>query len=180
MSSSLFEPYATSKSGNTGASGGKGLGLYVCEKAAAGLGGSVIVTAPADGGSCFELRLPGVSLLVDRERRKRFHGLSHIHCQLDLQGDLEKSVASFLARLGVSILRPGHEVVANAEMCTVILIQPWHNSCGRALPGLELKPLVPDPLSVVRRISGPVGYAELVSSLLEIGLEEISRGEIPG
>jgi hypothetical protein len=140
----------------------------------------VIATASPGRGSCFEIRLPGVSLLHEQRRRQQFRGLSRIRCQLDLDGELEKSVAGILARIGVSFLKPGHAAQANADGCTVIVIRPWRSGSGRSLPGLELRPLASASVTGVRRVAGPVGYAELVSSLLELALGQISRGEIPG
>ena len=92
---------ARERGGNAKGRPGKGLGLSVCSEIADRLGGTIACGRRGSGGAVFTVSLPGV-LDGDGPLDLPMSALEHVHCVLNLEGELRRSVAGFLDRLGVA------------------------------------------------------------------------------
>jgi anti-sigma regulatory factor (Ser/Thr protein kinase) len=84
--------------------GGSGLGLFVCERITASLGGSIQYQSNAGGGTCFTVVLPGIADAAPGSVRclqpALLEGLS---CQLGLRWPVNRAVSQWLRRIGVEV-----------------------------------------------------------------------------
>jgi len=82
--------------------GGSGLGLSVCRRAAAALGGSIDHRSEAGGGTCFRVMLPGI---VDAKTRRspllRPALLGGLRSRLALEEPMNRVAAQWLQRMNI-------------------------------------------------------------------------------
>jgi len=102
LGSRIFAPYEQGVASMPGQSGGRGLGLFIARRIVDAMGGTISWSSPAGGGTCFEVRLPGILGRTTPEGGGLPSGiLRNMRCQVDLAGPLQRSVIGCLARLGV-------------------------------------------------------------------------------
>ena len=176
----VFRPYYR-EAGVTPAASGQGLGLFVCRQVVDVLGGSIRSVQPAEGGTRFEVNIPGV-LKPAEPAGEGLSALSGLHCSLQLDSRLLFSVSGFLDRLGVSWSNYGAgEVgrsgpVKSTEKFTVCV------SAGGNGAGLVLVPMdcrgAEGATSV--RLAAPLLESVLGPGLLRLVLEQRWRSLKPG
>jgi len=84
--------------------GGAGLGLFICERITALLGGSVRHQPGPAGGTCFRLVIPGMAdTAANKPRRIRPSLLAGLRCRLELGAPFDRVVAEWLRRMGVQV-----------------------------------------------------------------------------
>ena len=121
--------YSIREQGNANVSrcyGGSGLGLFVCERITAALGGSVWHQTDSVGGSCFTARLPGIA--------KSAHGTMHrlrpalltgLRCQLGLSNPLNRVLTLWLRRMDIQASRIGrHKLQRVPDGCDLVICDP--------------------------------------------------------
>lgn len=85
-------------------SSGSGYGLFICNRIADVLGGSLDHHRSRSGGTCFTMRLPGIALAfsaaTERLRPKLLRGMS---CRVSLPPPLNRVVAHALRRMGITV-----------------------------------------------------------------------------
>ena len=166
----LFTAYHRSSVPGKAAIGNRGLGLYICRKIAVVLGGDIKCAIPENGGSCFEVILPG-AFCSDKGRPLALQSslFGRVRCQLDLGEALYPSVGNFLSRLGVPF---GEEDAAPPRDGFSLLISEAPQACVKGLPSLLFTPHPDSTFKPQQRIlQAPLLESSLGSLLLEIALE---------
>jgi hypothetical protein len=164
--------------------GGSGLGLFVCRRAAAALGGTLNWSPAQGGGSRFEILLmadgPGEGP-VDGVARSRLI-LPHLSCRLALSGHLLESVSGWLERLGVPWEPAGAIERAINPAGLVVGVSEHPAAAGQPGPTLLLQPLNDGGKRVhACAVPAPVLCCTLGPALLGIALEWLwLRNETPG
>ena len=96
----MFEAYRRG-GGGVGEGGGSGLGLYICRRIAAAIGGEVRWSAGRGEGTSFELIFPA-GLDETTSAQGPVTGLfSKLHVSVALEGEMRRCVTGILDRLGV-------------------------------------------------------------------------------
>ena len=84
--------------------GGAGLGLFICKRITALLGGSVRHRPSPAGGTCFRVVIPGMAdTAANTPRRIRPSLLAGLRCRLELGTPFDRVVAEWLRRMGVQV-----------------------------------------------------------------------------
>ena len=176
----VFRPYYRA-AGVSRSAPGQGLGLFVCSQIVDVLGGSIRPVQPAEGGTRFEVTIPGV-LEPAKPSGEGLSALSGLHCSLRLDSRLRFSVSGFLDRLGVSwskcgagdVCRSGP--VSSTEKFTVCVFAGGNGA------GLVLVPMdgrgAEGAASV--RLAAPLLESVLGPGLLRLVLEQRWRSFKPG
>jgi hypothetical protein len=169
----MFEPW---QQGPGAGGAGSGLGLSICRNIVLAMGGAISWKNPGQGGARFELRLPGVvepcaaaALPVPRLLRA-------LHCRLRLPDPARRSVALALSRLGVrwSLDEGGRAGRAGNE----IVIEQAPAYPGNPGPNLLLRPArAAGSRPRGRRLRAPILECTLGPKLLQMALENLSRGD---
>jgi hypothetical protein len=150
--------------------GNRGLGLYICRSIAQAMSGQISCIAPKGGGAHFEVDLPG-AFYGDETHRSAFCSslLKPLWCQLKLGYALQRSIASFLARLGVRCTDREVEV---SDRNLVLRISEATGNGVKSAPALILTPRGnPGPVTGRRVLEAPLLESTLGALLLEIALE---------
>lgn len=145
---------------------GCGLGLSVCSEITGRLGGTIDCRPRGGGGAEFFVSLPGV-LDESLPPGLPVAALEGIRCVLDFGGDLRRSVAGFLDRLGVPwgerVRRRGpRELVLRLEEAERVTGAPW--------PGLLLGPGQATASFPPQHVTPPVTHYALKQALLHQAL----------
>lgn len=171
-------------------SGGSGLGLFICRRAVAALGGTLGWSSAPGGGARFEVLLPNVlAALVTGAQNSLAEGplrssriLQSMSCRLALSGPLLESVAGWLERLGV----PWHDAATAdqpADPASLVIAVSEHSAAvGQPGPILLLEPLNDgrDPAGA-RAVPAPILCCTLGPALLGMALEWLwLRDDRPG
>jgi anti-sigma regulatory factor (Ser/Thr protein kinase) len=180
----LFQQFRQNLHARGAASRGSGLGLYVSQKNARAMHGRICWRARKGGGSVFELRLPdALQESVRHETLRCGDWLGGVYCELELEGEIRRSVRCILARKKVAHGdRPyGGRDRRKAPLRVVIREPQGRVAAGHAI---ELRAEPAGCRSPVRKsLAMPILESGLVAALMEIVLEcrsEISPGGSPG
>ncbi len=173
----LFEPYRRGVSEDHRPDEGLGLGLYVCRRISAAMGGRIEAIDRSDRGACLRITLPGLLGTESAGTVPRPALLSGLHCRLELDDLLNRSVSGFLSRIGIdwAVADKPADVQPHPE----ILIRRLESPANLPSPCLELSSLV-DDVVVRRQIGAPLLPSRLASVLLELALARLSAGDKPG
>ena len=172
VAESLFEAYLGGGATSVDETGGRGLGLYVCQQIVQSMKGHIDCSNTAGAGARFRVSLPDTLLMrADGRAHSRSLLLDSVQCEPELKGPLRRSVQYFLDRLGVC--RNASES-ANPRDSDRTLLLMIRESRGRAggRPGLLLKPrcgFQTEPAA--RELPEPVLESSLGMLLLEMALE---------
>jgi len=183
----MFRAYERGPAPVRDGAAGCGLGLFICQRIVRALGGTVEWSTPASGGTRFTVTLPGmVPAPPARPAILPSRILQSIECRLDLQGAALRSVASCLARLGVSSSQAatGTERAAGDEAgmapgCRdipriVVCIGEVPDAAAGSGPQLLLRAgTVGGGAAGSRRLDLPVLEGSLGPLLLELALERL-------
>jgi hypothetical protein len=186
----IFEAGVRSAPVSGGRIEGSGLGLFICRRAVATLGGTLAWSSARGGGARFEVLLPNVlaglvagahnSLAEGPLRSSRF--LHSMSCHLALSDPLLESVAGWLERLGV----PWHDAATAdrpADPASLAIAVSEHSTAvGQPGPILLLEPLNDgrNPAGV-RAVPAPILCCTLGPALLGMALEWLwLRDDRPG
>jgi anti-sigma regulatory factor (Ser/Thr protein kinase) len=174
----IFEAYRKGEETIGAGSHSMGLGLFICQRIVRAMNASLDLREPDGGGACFEVLFPGVLQESSRKTWPRLLLLSRIHCQLDLEGTLRKSVEYFLSRLGVSCAGETRSDTEDSGDRLQIIISPAEATEKDAAPALKLESLdgVPGP----HVLASPVLLSGLAPQLLDMALQWLSSRDKPG
>jgi hypothetical protein len=179
--------------------GGSGLGLFVCRRAVAALGGTLNWSPAQGGGSRFEILLPAgiqagsrcgsgagvqdgsVDGPADGPARSSLI-LPRLSCRLALSGYLFESVSGWLERLGVPWQPAGAVERAIDPAGLAVVVSEHPAAAGRPGPTLLLQPLNDGGKPVHScAVPTPVLCCTLGPALLGMALEWLwLRNEKPG
>jgi hypothetical protein len=162
--------------------GNRGLGLYICRSIAMAMGGQITSTTAEGGGARFEVVLPG-ALSIEEPGRTMLRStlLELVQCQLRLGTVLRRSVANFLARLGVKY---SDREVSPPVDGFVLLISEAPGQWSRESLSLLFTPHPGCSVAPQRKIlEAPLLESTIGAVLLETALEWrnlVLRNENPG
>jgi hypothetical protein len=178
----IFSAYYRCTEAGKGGAGNRGLGLYICQSIAKAMSGRITTMSPEGGGARFEVLLPGAvpieepGWLIPRSTL-----LQQVECQLRLGGALRRSVANFLARLGVRYSAGEFDPPGKGFVLKI------SEAPGRGYgepPSLLFAPHPADDTAPRRRtLQAPLLESTLGAMLLEMALEWrglVLRNESPG
>jgi anti-sigma regulatory factor (Ser/Thr protein kinase) len=159
-------------------SGGQGLGLFVCKRIAQALNGKIRWSTPATGGSCFTVSLPSVLAATHPPSPLPSQLIRLALCRLELSGQLQRSVAGCLARLGAPVAADAQGGCEAADELSpralTISITEGSTVRGEADPGLMLEAAMPGGQAIARRnLQAPVLESNLGPLLLELILQSL-------
>jgi hypothetical protein len=168
------------------ASGGYGLGLFICRRIARSLGGGIAWSTPAAGGARFEVRLPNlIAAPSTGSTALPARVLGAIECRLAVRGPVLRSVASCLTRMGVAwrpLEREAAVSTADGPVCRldrkpkagflVVSIDELPVGSGQPRPQLLLRAHFSDRHgSISRTLRPPILECTLGPLLLALALE---------
>ncbi len=162
--------------------GGSGLGLHICRRLVAGLGGRLEHTSARGEGSTFRFQLPGV-LTAGSGSSKRLKPalLNNLNCRIGVRGPANRVIACLLERIGVSLADLG-EIELNrlpgdvqAVICHADRLQAF--GCDRYLNGDPNRLVILSPYIKTEDASrgnpGMPGVKELPQPILTSNLEPL-------
>jgi hypothetical protein len=166
----IFGAYQRSSPSRRDQSGDRGLGLFICRNIILAMNGRISCSSPEVGGACFTITLPEV-LIFGETHPSVLHSslLAQVRCQLKLKEPLRRSVASFLARLGVG---RSHTAPYTSDQGLVVVISEVARTVENPLRSLLLAPGSHPGLALQSRaLDAPVLQSSLGLLLLEMALE---------
>ncbi|MCJ7815864.1 MAG: HAMP domain-containing histidine kinase [Xanthomonadales bacterium] len=178
----IFGAYHRGNDSGEAETGNRGLGLYICRSIARAMRGQITCSSPEGGGAHFEVVLPGALCIEETSSSMlRSSLLEQFRCQLRLGGALKRSIANFLARLGV---RYSDQEVASPGPGLALLISEAPRQRVKDPPSLLFTLNAHSGMALNNRIlEAPLLESNLGAILLEIALEWRSlvlRNENPG
>jgi len=174
---------------------GSGLGLYVCARVTALLGGRVAHQPNPGGGTCFKLTLPAVAeASPDTVRRFRPALLAGLRCELRLDDPARRVVTHLLRRIGVRISHPGTgQAQVFSSRCDAVICasERLEDSISKGQPGASrgkvvlLSRHIPAPREIredrhqtrVLELPQPILQSNLEPLLLQIALYRAACGK---
>ncbi|MFC1719592.1 sensor histidine kinase [Pseudomonadota bacterium] len=178
----IFAAYHRGSEAGKAGSGNRGLGLYICRNIVLAMRGLITCSSQEGGGARFEVVLPGAFRIGEtRPPMLRSTLLDAVRCQLRLEGELRRSVANFLARLGVQY---SDEEPASPGEGLALFISEAPQQQTRDSPSLLVRPCTHSGAAPDKRVlEAPLLESSLGALLLEIVFEWRSleiRNENPG
>lgn len=147
---------------------GSGLGLSLCQHIAHRLGGEISCSGNYGRGSVFSVTLPGV-LGAGCGVNRPGAVLEDVHCALELDARLCRSITGFLDRLGVGWNRSRNLLPEHQAECLVITVVEAERLPGEAWAGIELRP-VAGPEADGLRLRPPVLFTTFERAILRLAL----------
>jgi hypothetical protein len=178
----IFRAYHRCSDAGEESAGNRGLGLYICRSIAMAMRGQITSVSPEGGGARFEVVLPG-ALSIEKPGQSMLCStlLEQVQCQLRLGSALRRSVANFLARLGVQF--SDREINPPGESFVLVISETPRQLTGQP-PSLLFTPHSGCGVAPHRKIlEAPLLESTLGAMLLEMALEWRSlvlRNENPG
>jgi hypothetical protein len=185
----IYQARTRGRAGESRRYHGSGLGLYVCARVAALLGGRVGHQPNPGGGTCFKVVLPAVAeAFPDPARRFRPALLKGLRCELRLDNPAHRAVTHLLRRIGARIIHPGADQAPGlASRCDATICDSEHMGDtvpkGLAVSGrgkvVLLSRHIPAPTECradlpetrVLELSQPILQSNLEPLLLQIALQ---------
>jgi hypothetical protein len=157
-------------------SAGYGLGLFICKRIVQSLGGEIGWSTPASGGARFAARLPAVLTAGSAPAPLPSRLMRMLECRLELTGQVHRSVAGCLSRLGVPWRLAGDEKPAGAGQpaadSRVVSIVELPSATGRPGPLLRLQAETTDGRVIAcRNLQAPILESNLGPLLMELMLQ---------
>ena len=166
----IFAAYQRGPVPGKAGAGNRGLGLYICRSIAHAMRGRIACSSPDEGGARFEVVLPG-ALRIEETRPPVLRStlLDAVRCQIGLRGELRRSVANFLARLGVQY---SDEEGALPGQGLTLFISEAPQQWVKAPPSLLFRPSTHSGVAPNKRVlQAPLLESSLGALLLEIAFE---------
>lgn len=160
---------------------GQGLGLYVCRQIVDSLGGTMRLLRPAAGGTRWVVVIPGM-LEPPAAVSRGIRALAGLHCQLQLDPLMTRSVSGLLDRMGVnwSNCESGGGPISEGDSYPDSLVVRLSAASGNA--GLVLTPSSDrdDRGAGSRLLPAPILESILAPALLRLVLERNWKKLNPG